>query len=211
MTAKFTVILPHKRNPGNDAALSICMDMLKANTVSPDFDILISAVIDGLLFPLVDRMFRQAQTEYLVFWNSDMFPAPNWDRLMLEQANYDRIVNPVLVEPGAMGIYPENLLMDFGRKPESFRRYEFEDWSQREDAPVPHGEGFFAPYMIARQRYLDLGGFDLTGDLSGFVPRDMEFYAKHKANGGTVVRARAYVYHLQRYSEISEQTKENRQ
>lgn len=75
---------------------------------------------------------------------------------------------------------------------------------------MPSGEGFFAPYMISKKRYLDLGGFDLTGDLSGFVPRDVEFYAKHKANGGRVERVRAYVYHLQRFSEVSEQEKENR-
>jgi len=211
VSSTFTVILPHKRNPGNDAALTICMDMLKANTVSDNFEILISCVRDGLLFPTIDRLFRQAETEYLVFWNSDMFPAPNWDILMLEQAAHDVIVNPVLVEPGAIGLYAENLLMDFGRRPDTFRRDEFEEWSQSENASVPDGEGFFAPYMIARQRYLDLGGFDLTGDLTGFVGRDMDLYAAHKANGGRVVRVGAYVYHLQRYSELTEQQKENRQ
>lgn len=45
MTAAFTVILPHKRNPGNDAALSICMDMLKANTVSADFEAIRSLIV----------------------------------------------------------------------------------------------------------------------------------------------------------------------
>lgn len=209
MTAQFTVILPHKRNPGNDAALSICMDMLKANTASDDFEILISAAVDRPLFPAIDRLFRQAETEYLVFWNSDMFPEPNWDDAMLMQSGYDTIVNPVLVEPGAIGIHPDNVLMDFGRKPETFRRAEFEEWART--APMPGGEGFFAPYMIHRQRYLDLGGFDLSGDLSGFVPRDIDLYNTHKRNGGKVVRARAFVYHLQRYSEISEQEKENRQ
>lgn len=210
MTAQFTVILPHKRNLGNDKALSICLDMLKANTVSADFELIISAAYDRPLFPAIDRMFRQAETEYIVFWNSDMFPAPRWDEAMLQRAAYDTIVNPVLVEPGVMSMYPENFERDFGRKPETFRRDEFEAWSQSDDAPVPDGEGFFAPYMMSRQRYLDLGGFDLSGDLGGFVSRDIDLYATHKANGGRVVRAKAYVYHLQRYSEIAEQEKSNR-
>lgn len=211
MSAQFTIILPHKRNPGNDAALSICMDMLKANTVSADFELLISCAVDRPLFPAIDRLFRQAETEYIVFWNSDMFAAPGWDTTMLAMAAYDTIVNPILVEPAVMGIHPDNVEWDFGRKPETFRRQDFENFAQDASSPVPSGEGFFAPYMIARQRYLDLDGFDLTGDLSGFVPRDVDFYATHKANGGNVVRARTYVYHLQRYSEIAEQQKENRQ
>lgn len=208
MTAAFTIILPHKRNPGNDAALSICMDMLKANTVNADFELLISCAVDRPLFPAIDRLFRQAETEYLVFWNSDMFPAPGWDELMLAKADYNTIVNPILVEPAVMGIFTDNVEWDFGRRPDTFRRADFENWTA--SAPVPSGEGFFAPYMISKKRYLDLGGFDLTGDLSGFVPRDVEFYAKHKANGGRVERVRAYVYHLQRFSEVSEQEKENR-
>lgn len=207
----FTVILPHKRNAGNDAALSICMDMLKANTASPDFEIIISCAVDRSLFPAIDRMIRQAETEYIVFWNSDMFPAPNWDTVMLQHAAYDTIVNPILVEPGVMGIHPDNVEWDFGRRPDTFRRQDFETWAQQASSPVPSGEGFFAPYLMSRQRYLDLGGFDLSGDLRGFVQRDIDFYAKHKANGGKVVRARTYVYHLQRYSEIAEQQKENRQ
>lgn len=211
MTAPaFSILLPHKRNPGNDAALSICMEMLNANTVSPDFELLLSCAVDRPLFPAIDRLFRQAETEYLVFWNSDMFPAPGWDKAMLEAAAYDTIVNPILVEPAVMGIYPDNVEWDFGRRPETFRRRDFEEWTQQETCPVPGGEGFFAPYLIARQRYLDMGGFDLSGDLTGFVPRDIDFYAKHKARGGKVVRTRAYVYHLQRYSDIHEQQKENR-
>lgn len=208
MSAQFTIILPHKRNPGNDAALSICLDMLKANTVSPDFELLISCAVDRPLFPAIDRLFRQAETEYLVFWNSDMFPAPGWDQLMLEKAAYDTIVNPILVEPAVMGIHPDNVEWDFGSRPESFRRADFEAWTV--SAPVPSGEGFWAPYLLNRQRYLDLGGFDLSGNLTGFVSRDIDFYAKHKANGGKVERVRAYVYHLQRYSEVAEQEKENR-
>jgi len=207
MTAAFTVILPHKRNPGNDAALSICIDMLNANTVN-DFELLISCAVDRPLFPAIDRLFRQAETEYLVFWNSDMFAGPRWDEPMLAKAGYNTIVNPILVEPAVMGIFPDNVEWDFGRRPDTFRRADFESWTQ--SAPVPSGEGFFAPYLIARQRYIDVGGFDLTGDLTGFVPRDVEFYAKHKEQGGRVERARAYVYHLQRYSEVAEQEKENR-
>lgn len=209
MTAQFTVILPHKRNPGNNEALSICLNMLQANTDSADFELLISCAVDRPLFPAIDRLFRQAETEYIVYWNSDMFPATHWDTAMLELAAYDVIVNPVLVEPGVMGIYPENVQMDFGRTPERFQQDEFEEWAK--SGPVPPGEGFFAPYLMSRQRYLDLGGFDLSGDLSGFVPRDIDLYNAHKANGGKVLRAGAFVYHLQRYSEVSEQTKENRQ
>lgn len=44
-TPAFTVILPHKRNPGNDAALRICIDMLMANTRA-DFILMMDAAAD---------------------------------------------------------------------------------------------------------------------------------------------------------------------
>lgn len=210
-----TIILPHKNNPGNNAALGICIDCLARNT-KHEFNLLMSVAYNQRLFAAIDRLFRQAQTDCCVFWNSDMFAAPGWDEPMLALFDYNTIVTNVVVEPGAIGVFPLNLTGDFGRKPETFRRAEFEAWATSPDAIVPGGEGWYAPYMLHRQRYLDLGGIDLDDSdvlaVDGFNtrPLDIDFFEKHKANGGVVRRAASWVYHLQRYSDPAEQTKGNR-
>lgn len=215
MTPPMTIILPHKNNPGNNAALLICIDTLMANTHT-EFNLLMSSAYNQRLFPAVDRLIRQCETDCFVFWNSDMFPAPGWDVPMLAQFDYHTIVTNIVTEPGAIGIHTENVGWDFGRKPETFRRSEFETWATSGSAPVPSGEGWYAPYMMSKQRYLDIGGLDLDdGDIhpaDGFNLRalDIDMFNKHKAQGGVVRRAVSYVYHLQRYSAPEEQTKDNR-
>ena len=95
-------------------------------------------------------------------------------------------------------------------------RAEFEAAAQSGEIPVPSGEGWYAPYMFSKQRYLDIGGIDLDDtdikEADGFNtrPLDIDYFLKHKANGGVVLRARSYVYHLQHYSEPAEQEKSNR-
>lgn len=210
-----TIILPHKNNPGNNAALRICIETLMANTRN-EFNLLMSAAYNQPLFPAIDRLIRQSQTDCFVFWNSDMFPAPGWDEPMLELFQYNTIVTNIVTEPGAIGIFTDNVEWDFGRKAETFRRDDFEAWATSGSAPVPSGEGWYAPYMMSKRRYLDIGGIDLDNDdikpADGFNnrPLDIDLFNKHKAMGGQVRRAVSYVYHLQRYSDPAEQTKDNR-
>jgi hypothetical protein len=209
MTAPFTIILPHRRNPGNDAALRIALDMIQQNTVN-DYILLMDAAVNQPLYPRVNAMVQAAMTECCVYWSSDMFPAPGWDVPMLELYNAQTFVTNVLVEPGAIGVYHESLTQDFGRKPEQFRRAEFEQWCKT--APVPSGEGWYAPYMFPRTGWLAHGGLDLARLEPGqeWSCLDIDLFERWKASGNRVVRARSYAYHLQRYSDIEEQTAEKR-
>ena len=84
MTAAFTILLPHKRNTGNDEALNLCLDMLFTNT-SNEFKLLIDAAYDSPIYPRVNAMARQIDTEYFVYWASDFFAAPMWDVPMLDR------------------------------------------------------------------------------------------------------------------------------
>ncbi len=210
MTSAFTLILPHLRNPGNDACLKICLDCLMANTVN-DFDLLMCATQGGNLYATVNRMIASISTEYFVYWSTDMFAAPGWDAPMLELAAPDTIVTNILVEPGAIGMHEDNVHKDFGRKPETFDRAGFEVWATN-DAPVPSGWGWYCPYMMHTRSFLDAGGFltDLPGDHHGFSPADVVFFEQWKRRGNHIHRAISYTYHLQRYSQVDEQEHEKR-
>lgn len=210
MTPSMTIILPHKRNPGNDAALKVALECLFDNTRN-DFILIIDAAEDKPLYPRVNSMVGQSTTDCCVYWSSDMFAAPDWDVPMLELWEPDTFVTNVLVEPGVIGMHPDNVHMDFGRKPETFRRAEFEEWCKT--APVPNNFGWYAPYMFSRWKFLDFGGLHtgLAGDHQGFTPADQLLFEKWQAAGRHIKRARSYTYHLQRYSEQDEQEHDKRE
>jgi hypothetical protein len=210
MTAAFSIILPHKRNPGNDRALSICLDMLMANTVN-DFILLMDAADNQPLYPRVNALFEQATTDCCVYWASDMFASPGWDVPMLELWNDHTIVTNTVVEPGVISMHGGNHKMDFGRKPDTFNRAAFEAWCAG-GGHVAGGEGWYAPYMISRTGFWAMGGLDLNVDAGlEFGGADMALFAQWKANGNRVVRAPgSWAYHLQRWSDVDEQTAEKR-
>lgn len=206
----FSVILPHKRNPGNDRALAVCLNCLFDNT-DHDFKLIIDAAYDEPLYPRINRIVEQADTDYCVYMASDTFVAPHWDTPMLEMADAQTFVNGVLVEPGAIAMHHLNLHRDFGRTPERFDRAAFEDWT-RAEAPMLSGEGWFCPYMFPREGWLDAGGLTehSFADGQGFTDADMQLFDRWKACGNRIVRVRSFAYHLQRWSEVDEQMHEKR-
>lgn len=210
MSAAFTVILPHKRNRGNDAALAIAIDCLQANTVN-DFILLMDCANDQPLNPRVQSMVEAATTEICIYTASDTFFAPNWDVPMLELYTPETFVTNQLVEPRAIAMHPMNLEADYGRKPETFRREQFERFCT--EAPVLSGEGWYAPYMFNRAKWLEFGGMmqtDIYSDSMGFTSADMVLFDKWKAAGNHIRRAHSFAYHLQRYSDEGEQAHEKR-
>ncbi len=205
--AAFTVILPHKRNVGNDAALRICLSCLIDNTVN-EFVVLQSVADDQPLYATINDMVAIAPTDCCFYINSDMFVAPGWDVPMLELYDNRTIVTGVLVEPGIIAMHHLNLQQDFGRTPETFRRDEFEEWTKT--APVIDGEGWAAPLMFSRLGHLYLGGFDTSLGEFPDIALDNRLIAKGKEWGNRKVRAPAFIYHLQGYSSPEEQTKVGR-
>lgn len=209
--AAFTVVLPHKRNKGNDLALKVCLDCLFTNTVN-DFKLLIDAAENQPLYARINALIAQADTDCCVYMASDVFVSPNWDVPMLELWDADTIVNNVIVEPRAIAMHAENLEADFGRTPEQFasKRSQFEEWVK--DAHFPNGDGWYSGYMFSRSKFLEMGSFSTNeeADFQGFSGADSLFFANWKASGKRVVRARSYAYHLQRYSDVGEQEADKR-
>jgi len=206
MTAALTIILPHKRNKGNDAALRIALDCLYANTVN-DFILISDAAYDQPLYPRVNAMVEQATTEMICYTTSDTFVAPGWDVPMCDAFAPDVFLTGVVVEPGAIVPHWENVHKDFGRKPETFDRAAFEAWCAS-GGIVPNGIGFPAPFVFPRAGFLAHGGLDETGltcDHDGFTCADLALFDRWTAAGNRVRRVRSFFFHLQRWSEEREQ------
>jgi hypothetical protein len=205
MKPELTIVLPHKRNPGNDAALRICLDMLQANTVS-DFILLLDAAENEPLYPRVNRLFDIAPTDLCVYWASDMFPSPGWDVAMLEVYEPDVLVTNTVVEPGAIAMYGGNHQKDFGRTPETFDRDAFEIWCA-DGGHNAGGDPWYAPYLISKAGFWEMGGLNEDSNQE-FSASDVALFRQWKETGHRVVRAQnSWVYHLQRYSDPAEQAK----
>lgn len=206
----FSIILPHKRNPGNDKALSICLDMLMANTVN-DYTLLMDAACDQPLVPRINRLVSHAPDDICVYWASDTFAGPRWDVAMLDSYAPTRFVTGVLIEPGMISMDGQNYHRDFGRRADTFNRADFERAVLADEIPMLQGKGWVAPYMFNRARWLDMGGLNesLTSP-DGFTGADRDLFDKWEAVGNAIIRAQSYAYHLQRWSDVEEQEAEKR-
>lgn len=198
-----SILIPHLAGPENDKALRICLDCLIANT-SVVYELIIDTTRGGV-YSFINRMARAASADWIVFLNSDVFMAPNWAQPMLDAAEPNKIVSGVIVECGAIGVNTANVHRNFGMRPETFQRAEFEQWVA-ESAVSLSGDGWYFPSLHNREAFLDMGGFDTT--LGEFpVPLDIDYWNRWKQRGGSIQRVPSFCYHLQNYSNEEEQHK----
>lgn len=201
--SQIAVLIPHRRNPANDRALHIAVACLVDNT-DVDYEILIDSETPACPYAVINRLARQTSAEYIVPTNSDVFFAPGWSEPMLEAATRDTIVTGVLVEPGAIGVHELNHHRNFGMLPETFDRAAFEQWCELPE--TPQGHGWYFPSMHHREAFLDFGGFDT--ELGSFpTPLDAIYWDRWQASGRKVHRVMSFAYHLQKFSDLTEQQK----
>lgn len=204
MSPTLSIIIPHKHEARNDAALSIALSCIVANTRS-DYELMVDSTTPGDPYVLFNDMALRATGEWVLFGNSDLFLAPNWDVELLKLADRDTMVSVTLVEPGAIGVHIENIHRDFGMTPETFRRAEFESFASS-DPELPAGDGFYFYALRHRQTFINRGGFDTT--LGKFpTPVDIAYHEAWIRDGKRIVRSKALGFHLQNYSNPVEQEK----
>lgn len=199
-----SILLPHLRNPSNDAALRVCLDCVVANT-DINYELIVESVAERRdIYGVVNRMAEKARTDWIIPLNTDVFVSPGWITSLWELRDPETIVTPVLVECGAIPVNERNLERDFGRTPQTFARSDFELWTRLgggwKDGWNVDAESWYFPSILNRNAFIGLGGFDTS--IGGFPdPLDMDFWLLWELNGGKFKRAHSYVYHLQAYNE----------
>lgn len=200
-----SILIAHKHEPENDAALAIALDCIVQNT-RHDYELLIDTTTPDCPYRVWNRLAKAATAPYLLFTNSDVFLGPNWDVPMLEAAATDVIVTGVVVEPGAIGVNERNMHRNWGMTPQTFDRAGFEGWITTTPGGYPGGDGWFMPSLHPREVFLALGGFDESLGLFP-EPLDEEYWQVWKAAGRHIHRVDSFSYHLQNWSNAAEQTK----
>lgn len=200
-----SILLPHLRNPSNDAALRVCLDCLVANT-GLNYELIVESVEERRdIYSVLNQMAERANSEWLVFWNTDCFAAPGWLEPLYNLRDIHTIVSPVMVECGAIPVNDRNLERNFGRTPETFRRAEFEAWAQAGGDWKPDWqeleESWYFPSLISRYSFNFLRGFDTHLGSFPTEPVDIYFWDKWRASGRKFRRVRSFIFHLQAYNE----------
>lgn len=203
---EISILIPHKHAPHNDDALAICLDCILRNTRC-DYELLVDTTTPADPYAIYNHMAAKAAGKWIVFGNSDVFFAPDWDVELLKAAHQYRIITGVLVECGAIGVSDRNVAQDFGRTPQTFRRAQFDTWVSLQTSFRETG-GWYFPCLMHKGMFLQRGGFDISRGAFP-TPLDGYFWDEWKAMGGEVRQVMSFAYHLQNYSDL-ERTKEAR-
>lgn len=202
-TPAVSILIPHLRSPENDKALQIALSCIVANT-SVDYELIVDTQVGGV-YGICNDMANRAKADYIVFSNTDVFFAPGWITPLLAQANAETIVTGTLVECGAIGVNEANIAHDFGMTPERFDRQAFEAYVST-NPEMPSGRGWYFPSLHPRATFLACGGFD-NSQQEFPSPLDEIYWNQWLKAGKRVMRVPSYAYHLQNYSNPSEQGK----
>jgi hypothetical protein len=194
-----SIIIPHKITVENNKALQLNLQMLLANTRS-SYELIIDTECPKDPYRIWNEAAAHARGDFLVFSNSDVLMAPDWDTNLLKYCEYNTIVAGYLVEPGTIGVASENIHKDFGRTPDTFDRVAFENYALSSHAPeVVQERAWYMPCCIRKEWFLHTGGFSVEIPFPN--PNDILFWNHCKAAYNTrFIRVKSFAYHFQNLS-----------
>lgn len=198
--AGVSVILPHLRSAINDAALALAQP-----SWSHDPGLVADVqILDGPEDPyaLWNEYVPQANTNTILFTNSDVVLADDWLRVALPHARRGRVVFGVLVEPGAMGVAPQNVTRDFGMCPRCCRLDAFAAWARSHRTARPDlvtQQGWPMPCLMDKRDFIAAGMFPADVPFM-YRPNDLMLLERMRAQGIEMVTVPAFAYHFQNLS-----------
>lgn len=137
-----------------------------------------------------------AKNDIIGVFHSDMICTANYTNNLIKHLKPKSIISSTRIEPK---IYPEDnakILMDFGLYYNEFKENEFNQFVAKSEILFKDQttKGFFAPFIMYTQEYLDLGGMD-----EGFAPficEDSDFICRLYNEGYDIKQARdSFCYH----------------
>ncbi len=129
--------------------------------------------------------------ELLCFITDDQVFAPGWDINLKKWYKNDRVLTSVLVEPGKIPVWKDNVEINLGFSPEEFDFKAFLEVANSLSKNDIREGGFFIPLLISRSIFFEFGGFDYDNSFgstdskgnSTATPYDLLFIEKLKKAG----------------------------
>lgn len=196
----YTIIIPHKHTEMNDLSLELNLKMLEENSENKNYEIIIADEKEDP-YKLWNIYAEKAKYDNLVFSNSDVLMAKNWDRHLIGQLCDNSIVTGYLVECGVIGVAWQNIPRNFGTSPFDFNREQFENFCEEEGANLPDSReerGWYMPCSIKKSLFFKMGAFNTEIPFPN--PNDIIFWEKCLTEGVVLKRANSFAYHFQNLS-----------
>jgi len=146
---------------------------------------------------LYDRGIEKANNDIVGILHADMYIAPNYVENLTKHLTKGKVVCATRVEPPLHPPGNEKIIKDFGMDFDSLKIEEFYDFSSQEtkDSKDKTTRGMFAPWVLYKEDYLNIGGHD-----HGFAPfpyEDSDIFQRWILAGYELIQSRdALVYHL---------------
>jgi len=146
---------------------------------------------------LYDKGIDKANNNIVGILHADMYIAPNYVENLIKHLTKGKVVCATRVEPPLHPPGNEKIIKDFGMDFDSLKIEEFYDFSSQEikDSKDKTTRGMFAPWVLYKEDYLNIGGHD-----HGFAPfpyEDSDIFQRWILAGYELIQSRdALVYHL---------------
>lgn len=107
-----------------------------------------------------DKCIQEAKTDQVMIFHADMMLGKYADKKLFDVMGEKTTACSTRVEPPLHPNNGEKILKDFGMWPEEFKDVEFDVFVEKHINSTKVTDGVFAPWMVNRSEFLDIGGHD---------------------------------------------------
>ena len=141
-----------------------------------------------------DECIRAARTDIVMVFHADMMLGKNADKLAFDHLKSKTAVSCTRVEPPLHPNNGEKIIRNFGIWPEEFVDEGFDKFVEENKDVTKTTNGIFAPWMVYKQEFLDIGGHD---PILKSCREDSDVFNRMQLEGFTFIQPwNSLVYHL---------------
>ena len=107
-----------------------------------------------------DFCIEKSTTDIFMIFHADMMLGKDADLKAFQHLKPKTVVCSTRVEPPIHPNAGEKILLDFGMWPEEFKKDQFNEYVEKHLEDTKTTEGIFAPWMMYKKEFIDLGGHD---------------------------------------------------
>jgi len=107
-----------------------------------------------------DYCIEKSTTDIFMIFHADMMLGKDADLKAFNHLKEKTVVCATRIEPPLHPNNGEKILLDFGIWPEEFKENDFNKYVEEQKESDKITEGIFAPWMMYKQEFMDIGGHD---------------------------------------------------
>jgi glycosyltransferase involved in cell wall biosynthesis len=148
---------------------------------------------------LYDKGVELADNEIFTIFHADMVCGPNYVENLMKHLKPQWVVAATRIEPPLHPPGKEKIVKDFGTYVEDFKGSEFVNYCHSCQQELTNKDittqGIFAPWMMYKQDFIDIGGHDKF--FAPFPYEDSDIFQRFVLTGYDIKQSRdAFVYHF---------------